>query len=505
MSLTLLDAATAAFRIDADMESVNTDFMERLGSRAKYLPARLAIGRSLSVAAQPAEVKQSGKAIMGATLFGDDLGTWLALLVEHHGRGDLNSKGLQGLVAAHWARGLQMLSRDWEATGQDRDRFLRKLAEDAGLAPTEGAGAVDGAMPSFGEGPIRVPIGEVGRDDQGEPVVWAPNAPAGSPHLAVMGATGKGKTRTIAAMLRTLRAAAPVPLLAFDFKGDLAGGHNRLDEVFNAQVVGPPRQPIPLDVLHLATADQYDLKLAADRFCDSFSRLKGTKIGDRQKDALAAAAEQALARSRPTRLSDISNALQAEYQRKSLKHDGAVSLLNSLSRYPLFEPLLQPAEFFSQSWIVRLPAGDAPETTRGIVVNLLLDALERFLLSLPDTPRDASGTTALRHVLFLDEANVVLGRKLPALSALVRQARSKGGIVVLGSQTPDDFEGEDDDFLAQMGLIATFATNAKLGAVRRIMGAGLDLPGLQDGVCWARRLGDQAPLRVQAFTPGMQR
>ena len=505
MSFTLRDVAGANFRADEDADALNTEFMEHLGSRTRYLPARLAIGRSLSVAKAPPAVEQSGKYIKGETLFGEDLGTWLAMLVEHDGRDDLSLKALQSLVAAHWSRGLGMLRRDWEAAGQDRDRLLRKLAEDAGLTPGEGPAAVGDLMPAFGDGPIRVPVGEIGHDEQGRPVLWMPNASAGSPHLAVMGATGKGKTRTAAAMLRGLRTTAPVPILAFDFKDDLTDKYNRLHEAFGAQVIGPPRQPIPLDVLHLASNDPFDVKLAADRFCDSFSKLKGAKVGDRQKDALAAAAERALTRTRPTRLSDIRDALQAEYQRRGLKHDGAVSLLNGLCRYPLFEPLQEPAAFFRQSWIVRLPASNATDATRGIVVNLLLDALERFLLSLPNAPLDATGSTALRHVLFIDEANLILGRKLPALSALIRQVRSKGGVVILGSQSPDDFDGEDDDFLAQMGLVATFATNAKPAAVRRIMGGGLDLPGLQDGVCWVRRLGDQGPIRVQAFVPGQSK
>lgn len=502
MTLTLRDAAGASFRTDENAFVLNTTFMERLGSRTRYLPARLAIGRSLSVQAPPPSVALASIALKGETLFGEDLSTWLALIVEHDGREDLTLRDLQGSVAAHWSRGLTILDRDWEAAGQDRDKLLRRLAEDAGLSPGSGLASSGGDdTPMFQGGTIQVPIGEVGLDEGGQRVMWSPNAPAGSPHLAIMGGSGKGKTRTIASMLRALRAAAPIPILAFDFKDDLTNQYNRLNEVFSAQVIGPPRQPIPLDVLHLPSTDAFDVKLAADRFRDSFCRLKGARAGDKQKDALAVAAERALARTRPTRLSDVRDALQAEYQRRQMKHDGAVSLLNSLCRFPLFEPLQSPAEFFRQSWIVRLPAADAPEDTRAIVVNLLLDALERYLLSLPNAPLDSEGNTALRHVLFLDEAHLVLGRRLPSLSALIRQARSKGGIVILGSQSPDDFEGEDDDFLAQMGLIATFATNAKPAAVKRIMGGGLDLPGLPDGVCWARRLGDQGPIRVQAFTP----
>jgi len=500
MTLTLRDAAGASFRTDESAFDLNTTFMERLGSRTRYLPARLAIGRSLSVASSPPSVASASIALKGETLFGEDLSTWVALLVEHDRREGLTLKDLQILVAAHWARGLNILDRDWEAAGQDRDKFLRRLAEDAGLTPNKGlTGGPGDDEPIFANGAIHVPIGEVGLDETNQRVTWAPNTPAGSPHFAIMGGSGKGKTRTIAAMLRGLRSAAPVPLLAFDFKDDLTNKYNKLNEVFGAQVIGPPRQPIPLDVLHLATTAPFDIKLAADRFRDSFCRLKGARAGDKQKDAIAAAAERALARTRPTRLSDVRDAVQAEYQRRQMKHDGATSLLNSLCRFPLFEPLQDPATFFRQSWIVKLPAADAPEDTRAIVVNLLLDALERYLLSLPNAPLDAAGNTALRHVLFLDEAHLVLGRRLPALSALIRQARSKGGIVILGSQSPDDFDGEDDDFLAQMGLVAAFATNARPAAIKRIMGGGLDLPGLPDGVCWIRRLGDQGPMKVQAF------
>ncbi len=502
MALTLREIAGANFRTSEEADAVNTDFMEHLGSRTRYLPARLAIGRSLRVAASPPAVEQSGKTIKGETLFGDELGPWLAMLIEHDGREDTSLRGLQAIVAAHWARGIAMLQRDWAAAGEDRDRLLRKLAEDAGLSPTSTAATSgDELMPSYMNGAIQVPIGEVGKDDQGELITWKPNAPAGSPHLAVMGGSGKGKTRTIAAMLRGLREAAPIPILAFDFKDDLTNQYNRLHEAFDAQVIGPPRQPIPLDVLHLGSTEPFDIKQAADRFCESFSRLKGARVGDRQKDALSSAVERALTRARPARLTDIRDSLQAEYQRLGMKHDGVVSLLNGLCRYPLFEPLEEPASFFKRSWIVRLPPNDATDATRGLVINLLLDALDRFLLSLPNAPLDSSGNTALRHVLFLDEAHLILGRKLPALSSLIRQVRSKGGIVILGSQSPDDFEGEDDDFLAQMGLVATFATNAKPAAVKRIMGSGLDLPGLPDGICWVRRLGDRTAVRVQAFSP----
>lgn len=454
----------------------------------------------------PKSTEQSGRTIKGETLFGDALGVWLALVVEHNGKDGASARDIQGLVAAHWARGLEILQRDWEACGEDRDRFLRHLAEGAGLTI---AGQGGNTSPTDDDefvaetGPIKVPVGELGLDENGVSVYWTPNTSAGSPHLAVMGGSGKGKTRTICAMLRAVRSISPVPILAFDFKDDLTNQYNRIHETFSAQSVAPPRQPIPLDVLFIPSLDdQIGIKLAADRFCDSFFRLKSAGKGDRQKEALAAAAERAFSRTQPTRISDIRDSLQAEYQRRGLKHDGAMSLLNSLSRYPIFEPLQNPADFFKRSWVVKLPSAEGTDDTRTIVVNLLLDALERYLLSLPNAPLDSTGSTSLRHIVFIDEAHLILGKRLPSLSALIRQSRSKGGLVILGSQSPDDFEGEDDDFLAQMGMVATFSTNARPAAVKRIMGgSSLDLPGLPDGTCWVRRLGDQMPTRVKAFEP----
>jgi hypothetical protein len=52
----------------------------------------------------------------------------------------------------------------------------------------------------------------------------------------------------------------------------------------------------------------------------------------------------------------------------------------------------------------------------------------------------------------IDEAHQILGTKLPSLSRLIRMSRSKGGAVMLVSQSPDDFSGEDDEFLDNMGL-----------------------------------------------------
>lgn len=512
MSLSLVEVAGANFRTDEKSDVLNTAFMGRLGMRKRYLPARLAIARSLAIAA-PLETLgddlDPGKAIKGDTLFGTGtaLSVWVALIVQKTGEPDLDVKSLVSLIGGHWRRGLGHLDKDWEQSGQDVAKFIKRLVEVAELPMAGGSlpqtvGTAAGA--TFSNGQIEVPIGEIGEDAATkEKVLWSVNGKGGSPHSAIMGASGSGKTVMAAAMLRAIRERAPVPLLAFDFKGDLADfsgtrGQTPLGESFDAQVIEPPRMPIPLDVLRLAARDQYGIDEAALRFRESFSRLKGSRLGDRQRSAVHEATSRALMSEGPCELSDIRDRLFDVYQEHEIKEDGATSSMEELCRFPLFQPKLSPAEFFQKSWIIKLPP-NVPEDSRTIVVNLLLDALDQYLNSLVDAQSSPDGARGLRILCMIDEAHQILSTKLPSLSRLIRMSRSKGGAIMLVSQSPDDFSGEDDDFLDQMGLVAAFSTNAKPGSAARVLGKGVNLTTLQTGQAYIRRRGDLAARKIKAW------
>lgn len=101
----------------------------------------------------------------------------------------------------------------------------------------------------------------------------------------------------------------------------------------------------------------------------------------------------------------------------------------------------------------------------------------------------------------VDEAHQVLGTRLPSSSNLIRMSRSKGGAIMLISQSPDDFSGEDDEFLSEMGLVVAFSTNAPPRNAARILGKGANLGSLQTGQCFAKRRGDQGAKKVQAWSP----
>ncbi|HNM47160.1 MAG TPA: hypothetical protein PKH51_09100, partial [Candidatus Sumerlaeota bacterium] len=340
-------------------------------------------------------------------------------------------------------------------------------------------------------------LGEVGLDAlSGEQARWALNAPGGSPHSAFMGGVGSGKTRTAAFMLRVLANRSPAtPLIAFDFKGDMDDGNNALDKAFGATVLAPLDAPIPLNVFALSGADKHAITMTALRLRDSLGNLKEARLGDVQKRRLNDALEVALKKHTPCTLPAIRDALRQVYTNEGAKEDGAISMLMELCKFPLFTPTLSPVEFFSKSWIVSLPA-NVPELVRVAVVSLLTDALERYINSLPDAPTDANGNRALRSICVIDEAHRILDARLPGLSNLIRLGRSKGASVMLISQKPDDFEGQDDDFLDEMGLVACFSTNAKASQVRRIFGPHAALSSLKKGEALVKRRGEAGASRI---------
>ena len=128
-------------------------------------------------------------------------------------------------------------------------------------------------------------------------------------------------------------------------------------------------------------------------------------------------------------------------------------------------------------------------------------AEDGWLNAQPDAPTDDQGIRALRHVTLLDEAHVILRTRLPALANLVRMSRSKGGVVMLVSQSPDDFEAADDGYLDNMGPTLAFNTQAKAGPTRRIFGNGHTLTGLNVGEALCRIRSEARTRRVVAWEP----
>lgn len=498
-SIGLDEIATASFSAAAEVEELARPIEERLGFGHRYILPRLAMALSLRLGGRPPEhvTGKPGRPIRGENLFGTgrSLATWVSLFVEYEKQPLRDIGDLQSRVRDHWSRGVRLLHEhltsvngDWYvAFWQYLADHLPKAVDDGGI-DVDGPGPLGPVVPAA----IAIPLGPEGAEIRtGEKPLFKPVARGASPHVAIMGGVGSGKTRTALFMLGEVARQVKVPVIAFDFKGDLAGDTDGLDRSFGAEVLDPLERPVPLDVLAIDTSAPHAVELAAQRLRDSLATLKGGAFGPVQRGLLGEAAERALAAHRPCTLERVRDALLSLYDEQGKARDGAVETMKDLCRFGLFEPTLAPAAFFARPYVVRLRQ-DMPDLVRSVVVTLITDALDRWLNTLPDSPVDDEGNRGLRIVAVIDEAHRILGRKLPGLSNLVRLSRSKGGMVWLISQSPDDFETEEDDFLAEMGLVLAFGTNAKPGATRRIFGQRARLEELRPGEAWARLRGEPA-------------
>lgn len=136
MSAAILDLSRGDFRTSRAADELSARFQSLLGLPHRYGPARLALGRSLSLPSQPTLALNTlglGRPIKGEQLFGQgvELASWLTLLLEHSDSGDLDRKDFQSMVAAHWHRGIYFLWDDWKAAGGDFDVFVGRLVTHA--------------------------------------------------------------------------------------------------------------------------------------------------------------------------------------------------------------------------------------------------------------------------------------------------------------------------------------------------------------------------------------
>lgn len=507
-AITLEQVLLAGFQTSAEADRRTEQLRSNLGLSAKNRIARLAIGRSLSESSYPTgNLDGAGKPIKGDVLFGlNELPLWVGLLFTHlkktDPRAELTLPTLQDLVKRHWNRGVSLLMEDWAEAGEDYNRFVDVLVRRrANLPETGGVSPVavtsgDDVWEAAGRDPQPVLV-DLGREvDTNEPFRWTVNGVGYSPHVAVMGQAGSGKTRTMLEMLVQVRKQSGAPIILMDLgKGDLANQHGFIDAI-GARVLRVPEEPIPLDMFHGSDDSDLTASDAIMGFRDSFAKVMQSKAGAVQLETMKDALRPLFTRRKNISLEDIGLALRDFYDDRKLKTDSVISTISDLTERTIFQPEMSPAQFFSQSWIITF--ANAHDTQKNLAAYLLLDALNTFLKRAPEAPQDAQGHRAIRAVLAVDEARHLLASRHKALSDNIRLHRSKGLMVALASQSPDDYDGAGDDYLENIGLPVCFKTNAASNQVLQNMFRGkVSFAALPTGVFMTVK--DSKPIKVKAF------
>jgi len=464
----------AHFRSTEPSAALEDKLRSAYGLQFRYDAARLLIGRSLREPQPPdplpAGTKWFNKAIAGEYLFGEQLDLWLcAFILDGKLQEGATTDHFRDLVEAHWARGYDLVSAELDGCEGSAIKLVQRLAD---LLPEAGT-PVDvpfgAGSPHAGE--IRLKVGSVSQTHPGgKPVDFLLNAPGTPPHIALMGAVGKGKTTTGVQMALELARQARIPLLFIDPKGEFVsdgrviGALAALDGI-NAVELGT--HACSLDFLPRADSPTQKIARAAMRLRDTIA-LCCKSPGDLQKDLLRAAIQDVIADGGDHSLETIRDAYERNLAANGKNADSIVSRLNELTGMSCFDPQMPASQFFSQSWVISLKG--LPEELKRLSTLMTLDATSQFILDQQDSPVPG-GLRVLRHLLVVDEARKVLQeKKSESLVDLVRQGRSKGSVVMLLSQDPSDFDGAADDFLSQIGTVVAFACAQSQRGLRSLEG-----------------------------------
>jgi len=224
---------------------------------------------------------------------------------------------------------------------------------------------------------------------------------------------------------RDLTAQARIPFLFIDPKGEfVANGRpaGAFADLPNVGAVEAGTDPLPLDFLPRPDSGQNKIARAAMLLRDTLA-LCCKSPGDLQKNLLRLTIERVITDEGDRNLETIRDAYRQDLRAAGKEDDSIVSRLNELTDLRCSDAKLQPAQFFSQSWIVSLKG--LPEELKRLVTLVLLDAVSAYLLDQPDSPV-TGGYRVFRHLLVLDEARKVLKeRRSESLVDLVRQGRSR--------------------------------------------------------------------------------
>jgi DNA sulfur modification protein DndE len=521
------------------LEARNTlEVLRRTTGLRPNLWARAALCYSLSLSSLPetADVDSNGQEFPREVFFGKDEPTLLALVRQRHGRHFEDEAELSRAIKLHVERGIHFFTDEFERMNHRGDEFVLSLLRLTAKAGTGARREVAAPIPTVG-GNFEARV-NVGRDPKTEEIVsYSLNAPGQSPHIAVMGRNGSGKTRTGLSLLTSLASSGPLrpTCLVFDYaKGDIASNNDFVRQM-DAAVIRVPDQLIPLCPLLLSSDDDQTVKLTARRFVDTVQAV--VRLGPKQSDACLRIVKETFARALGGELSpatgledilteedlkgvrdyyrtsrragvnlcDVLAVAEEMYDSSGTKPDSLLAALRDFCEFPLFVPVDSRSQvnLLERSHVIDL--SHIPEGLRKLAVFLTLDSLYAKIMNEADAPLDDRGFRRAKLIIVIDEAHNYLQCRQSTLEKLVRESRSKGVSIILLSQSPDDFDQPKYNFAREMGLGIIFSCIVERPRmIEALLGGDIDpqkLSQLPPGIAVTRIPGTPRPTEVRIWKP----
>jgi hypothetical protein len=280
-------------------------------------------------------------------------------------------------------------------------------------------------------------------------------------YVGIIGKPGSGKTYFVKYLLKELRKQSQFQtnFIIFDYaKGDIADDNNFVRET-RAQLIQVDREPIPINIFQ--TTSPAERNFAAERIVRVVRDVEAN-IGKVQENNLYNAIINSYT------MADADGYSYPDFQmvRQALdqinpRADSLTSVFRPLTEHnlfasrqlPIWNSLIDHTVVFD---IHRLPA------MKDLCVFLVLNELYRQLMLMPDSSVDPrTSARQMRIVIVLDEAHHFLKvkKRVQVLENMIREIRSKGASVMLLSQSPDDYDQTDFNFLELLEFVYVLGCN----------------------------------------------
>jgi DNA sulfur modification protein DndE len=333
---------------------------------------------------------------------------------------------------------------------------------------------------------------DLGTDEKGEVINIRLNdlKEYESHHIAIAGTTGSGKTELIKDILFQIsqKTNHKMKFIFFDYKGE--GQSEKLKPFLShtkCEYINPLESSFefnPLSFIHLSNEKYQNFHI--NSFVDAVAAIE-TKLGAKQKNLLKTIIGNSFEKKRkegkhPT-LKDIFVELERYYDELKEKPDSLYAVMQDLSAGIFAEDFISKKDkIYENSLYVSLPEAMS-EKLRQLCVFLTLKYLLSEFTSMDDVEPNEDRINPLRYIIVIDEAHIYLNNKnaRSILEQLLRVIRSKGVVVILLSQGPEDYYKPDFDFSSQIKIPLCLHIKSKnIKAIERFVGTARSSIKLQD-------------------------
>jgi DNA sulfur modification protein DndE len=373
-------------------------------------------------------------------------------LLQQKYQAHLDDRRYEDLLRLHIEHGLQMLIEDTEKfRGYE---YLAQIAQrglkDAGIPEEASPSANPPGTYGFTD-LLLLPIGINKSDRQPFSIRFNKFDEHPNCHIGVVGTTGSGKTYFIKYLLTKLREVSQFKtnFIFFDYKGDVFGDDKFIRET-KAEVWRVMQSPLPINIFRGT-----DPKKNAERVLELVRGVEAN-IGKVQEDNLYRAILDAYERATVSgrKYPDFHMVRDALSEIRN-SPDSLTSVFRPLTEHNLFARYDQELSSSLIDKTIVIDIHDLP-ACKELSVFFTLEEMYRELKGAGNSRENPDEKTReIRTVIVLDEAHYFLKSKsrVSILEKMIREIRSMGAAVILISQSPEDFDQSDFNFMELLEFV----------------------------------------------------